>query len=206
MGRGNRGLLRGVALAGITALLAGCSLPGDAVSGICTYSNSAVIAQSKAGQSANAGLKALAAQVQAKLQGDRARLDPNDPKAARQFQAEKNVLNARLRYTRAAVSKRIDSIIKPLLAKAYETHQCTVLFDAGAVLKKGKTTSLDADVLKALDVQVQTVSFNLLQLPPSQLPQASPGAQAPASASSSPAQESSGGQEKAAHHGNEDKR
>ncbi|MDN5874592.1 MAG: hypothetical protein L0H29_09470 [Sinobacteraceae bacterium] len=203
MGEGWRSLLTNVALLGGTALLAGCPLSGDAVSGICTYSNSAVIAQSKAGQSANAGLKALATQVQAKLQADGAKLNPHDPKVMSQFQVKKNILNARLRYTRAAVSKRIDSIIKPLLAKAYAAHQCAVLLDAGAVLKKGKTTNLNADVLKALDVQVQTVSFNLLQLPPSRLPQASP---APASASSSPAQEGSGSHENSAHHGNEDKR
>ncbi|HEU0197470.1 MAG TPA: hypothetical protein VFQ88_09690 [Nevskiaceae bacterium] len=175
---------------GAALLLAGCA-PSAVVSTVCTYSNSTVVSQSKAGQSANAGLKALAAKVQARLQADGKKVDSHGSTAVSQFNVEKNVLNARLQYTRAAVSQRIDGIVKPLIEKAYVANHCTVLLDAGAVLKKGDTTDLDADVLKSLDAKVKTVSFDLLQLPQPQPPQSAPAASttavAPAHQSSSKA-------------------
>lgn len=146
-------------------LLAGCANDGGSAAGICTYSNNAVLTQSKAGKSATARLQDFARQIQAKLQADRKQVDTKDQKAVAHYNRERKVLNARLQYTKNVVTSRLNKLITPLVNDAYDSRSCTVLLDASSVLRGDQARALTADVTQALDKKVSNVNFELLQLP-----------------------------------------
>lgn len=180
------GVVAGVAM--VTQSVPVEAAPDENVSPrICMFSRDNVLQQSVVGQKGGKRLQELTQEAQQVIASDRKSLaedieafnDKGDMlegserqsqgKALQQRQGtlkqEAQQLDARIRYTRAVVTKRINDEINPLLDESYKDHGCSILLARGAVLKGNRDNDLTADVTKALNAKVTTISFDLLALP-----------------------------------------
>ncbi|GLQ97837.1 hypothetical protein GCM10007863_22570 [Dyella mobilis] len=186
--------LAAVALAGLPgaavhAQSSSGSLPsnGPAVAGICYLSREAVFANAKVGQAASARLKQLAEQAQSQIDAERKPIEADvqayrakaSSMSADQRQAQEQALGQRmqgvqtdqqtkarqLEATRAKAMDQIASYAQPVIASAYSSKGCGVLFDRNVVLSGNMANDLTPAVVQGLDAKVTTISFNLEPAP-----------------------------------------
>jgi Skp family chaperone for outer membrane proteins len=162
-------------------------LGGKPIAGLCMLSRDQVLAQSKVGMATNKRMQQLAEQARSNIQKDREPLDkqiqqfqdqasslkPAD-RAARQknlqgrmqaLQNKAQVLDKRLRITRAKAMSEIGQKIQPLLDGIYKSHNCGLLLDRDSVLGGNMANDLTTDVIAALDKNVTSISFSLAPMP-----------------------------------------
>jgi Skp family chaperone for outer membrane proteins len=186
--------LAAVALAGLPSVAVHAqassgSMPsnGPAVAGICYLSREAVFANAKVGQAASARLKQLAEQAQSQIDAERKPIEADvqayRAKAASlsadQRQSQEQALAQRmqgvqsdqqtkarqLEATRVKAMDQIASYAQPVIASAYASKSCGVLFDRNVVLGGNMTNDLTPAVVQGLDAKITTISFNLEPAP-----------------------------------------
>jgi Skp family chaperone for outer membrane proteins len=163
-------------------------LGGPVVQGVCLLSRQAVFANAKVGVAASARLVQLATEAQGEVDAERAPIDKdmaayNDaaPKMtleqrtqrARDLEARMAPIRAKaaqrsreVEATRNTVMAKISDAAQPLIAQAYAARKCGLLFDRNSVLGGNFENDLTADVVRALDAKLTTLSFNREVLPP----------------------------------------
>jgi Skp family chaperone for outer membrane proteins len=157
------------------------------VPGVCLLSQESLIGRSKVGQAATARLRELAGQVQANLNGEKARLEArgkalNDKRATLtplQMQAQSQALNQRAQALQAEAGERSQQIdatktrafnrvlqeAQPFVAQAYAAHGCGLLFARETVLTGNLGNDLTDEVLAALDAKAMPITFDLEPAP-----------------------------------------
>ncbi|NLS28481.1 hypothetical protein S2M10_34910 [Sphingomonas sp. S2M10] len=157
---------------------AGQPLGGPVVPGVCLLSREAIFANAAVGKAASARLTELARAAQGEVDTERAPIEaelkalegqPDNAQtrtrreaAAKRWQAlqERAALASReIEATRAKALARIAGDAQPLIAQVYTARKCGLLFDRGTALGGNFANDLTADVVKALDAKVQTISF-----------------------------------------------
>lgn len=169
-------------------------LGGPVIPGVCLLSREAIFANAAVGKAASARLAELTRAAQAEVDAERASLEA-DAKAldslgdsaeaeqrrkalATKWQAlqRKAAHSSReIDATRAKVSQRIADEAQPVIAQVYSQKKCGLLFDRNAALGGNFANDLTADVVRALDKKIQTITFERERLPDVQ-----PQADAPA--------------------------
>lgn len=153
-------------------------LGGPVVPGVCLLSREAIFANAVVGKAASARLAELTRAAQGEVDAERAPIEaeakalegqadnpqirPRREALAKRWQAlqEKAALAGReIEATRAKALGRIATDAQPLIAQAYAARKCGLLFDRGTALGGNFSNDLTADVVKALDAKVQTISF-----------------------------------------------
>lgn len=156
--------------------------------GLCLLSQTAVLANAKAGLAATARLKQLAEQVQTELnatrapleadakalEGQRASLKPADFAAKQQalaarlrsFQEATQMRQRQIELTREKALAQISTAAQPVIASVYKAHACGLLIDRNAVLGGNMSNDLTAQVVQGLDAKMTSISFDLAPLPP----------------------------------------
>lgn len=165
-------------------------LGGPVVPGVCLLSREAIFANAAVGKAASARLAELTRAAQAEVDGQRTPLE-NEVKAlegqpdnavnkqkrealAVRWQAlqQKAAHTSReIEATRAKALERIANEAQPMIAQVYGQKKCGLLFDRGAALGGNFANDLTADVVRALDARIQTISFERERLPIQQAPQ-----------------------------------
>jgi Skp family chaperone for outer membrane proteins len=162
-------------------------LNGPAVAGVCYLSREAIFANAKVGQAASARLKQLAQQAQSQIDAERAPIDTDvqayraksaslsaDQRQSQEqalaqrmqgLQADQQTKARQLEATRAKAMDQIAQYAQPVIASAYTSKNCGVLFDRNAVLGGNMTNDLTPAVVQALDAKITTISFNLEPAP-----------------------------------------
>lgn len=162
-------------------------LGGPVIPGLCVLSPDAVVSGSKVGQAANARFQQIAQDAQRTLQAERTALETEAksldtlskslPAAQAQerrttlasrataLQAKINQRNRELEYTRVSVVQRISQQAQPLIADAYAAHHCGLLFRREGMLAGNPTNDLTAEVVRALDGKLTSLSFDRIPLP-----------------------------------------
>lgn len=162
-------------------------LGGPVIPGVCLLSREAIFANAAVGKAAAARLEQLAAETQKELEADRKPID-SDIQAFRaasatmkpqERQQRDQELVARLRpiqakaehrareidATRAKAMQRIADEAQPVIRGVYQAKKCGLLFDRNAALGGNFTNDLTADVVRALDARLTTISFERERLP-----------------------------------------
>jgi Skp family chaperone for outer membrane proteins len=169
------------------ALTTPAASKGPLIPGVCLLSQEALITRSKVGQAATARLRELASQVQANLNGEKARLEArgkalNDKRATLtplQIQAQSQALNQsaqalqtkagersqQIDATKTRVLNRVLQEAQPFVAQAYAAHACGLLFTREAVLTGNLGNDLTDEVLAALDAKGTPITFDLEPTP-----------------------------------------
>jgi Skp family chaperone for outer membrane proteins len=162
-------------------------LGGKPIAGLCMLSRDQVLAQSKVGMATDKRMQQLAEQARSDIQNDREPLDkqiqqfqeqasslkPADREARQKnlqgrmqaLQNKAQVLDKRLRITRAKAMNEIGQKIQPLLDGIYKSHNCGLLLDRDSVLGGNMANDLTTDVIAALDKKVTSISFSLAPMP-----------------------------------------
>jgi Skp family chaperone for outer membrane proteins len=162
-------------------------LGGKPIAGLCMLSRDQVLAQSKVGMATDKRMQQLAEQARSDIQKDREPLDkqiqqfqeqasslkPADREARQKnlqgrmqaLQNKAQVLDKRLRITRAKAMSEIGQKIQPLLDGIYKSHNCGLLLDRDSVLGGNMANDLTTDVIAALDKKVTSISFSLAPMP-----------------------------------------
>lgn len=164
------------------------ALGGPVVSGICLLSREAIFANAAVGKAATARLQEITRAAQAEIdaartpletearalqgQSDNAQTKARREKLAADYQAlqQRAQHNSReVEATRTKALARIASEAQPVIAQVYTAKKCGLLFDRGAALGGNFANDLTADVVRALDGRIQTITFErerLAQQPP----------------------------------------
>ena len=160
---------------------------GPLVPGVCLLSQEALITRSKVGQAATARLRELAGQVQANLNGEKARLEArgkalNDKRATLtplQIEAQSQALNQRAQALQAEAGERSQQIdatktkafnrilqdAQPYISQAYAAHGCGLLFARETLLTGNTGNDLTDEVLAAFDAKATPITFDLEPAP-----------------------------------------
>jgi Skp family chaperone for outer membrane proteins len=159
---------------------------GPVVPGVCLVSPEAILANSKVGLAVNARLQHLAADADQQMKPERATLESDaqalqaqktlpaaqaDQKRAalaervRAFQVKVDTLNRQLEYTHNQAIQRISQQAQPVIAAAYATHNCGLLFRRADVVGGNLANDLTAEVVRNLDARITTLTFDL-ETPP----------------------------------------
>lgn len=155
---------------------------GPLIPGVCLLSKEAVISNAKVGQAASVRLKQLSDEAQAEVSAERAPIEAEAQvlqsqaatlkpeelqprRAALQGRANALQQKAELRSreieaTRDKVLTQIAQQAQPLIQAAYTAHNCGLLVDRNSVYGGNMGGDLTADVVKALDGKITTISFN----------------------------------------------
>lgn len=165
---------------------------GPLIAGVCFISPEAVLQTSKVGLAATARLRQLADDVQQEastqkapldsetraLEGDAAKLPAAELQKRRQtladdlqaFRSKVDQYNRELEYTRERVIQRISQQAQPPIAVAYAAHGCGLLFRSTDLLGGNAANDLTAEVVRALDAKVTTITFDREVPPPAAAP------------------------------------
>ncbi len=181
-------LFAGLALTSLAAAEASAQeavspLQGPLVPGVCLLSRQAVFEHAKVGEAATARLKQLAGSeqtrlastgrpLQADIQSFRAEADKLKPadRDAREktlnqrlqsFEAARKQSSEDLEATQRYALNKISQLAQPAVAASFKAKQCGLLLDRNAVLGGNMGNDLTADVVKRLDAQTPTISFEL---------------------------------------------
>jgi len=165
----------------------GQPLGGPVVPGVCLLSREAIFANAAVGKAASARLQELTRAAQAEVDGQRTPLETearalegqpdnaaNKQKRealAQRWQAlqQKAAHTSReIEATRAKALERIANEAQPMIAQVYTAKKCGLLFDRGAALGGNFANDLTADVVRALDGRIQTITFERERLPDQQ--------------------------------------
>lgn len=169
-------------------------LGGPVVPGVCLLSREAIFANAAVGKAASARLAELTTAAQAEIDARRPALETearalegqpdnaaNRPRREalaqswQALQAQAAHSSREIEATRAKALERIATEAQPVIAQVYGQKNCGLLFDRGAALGGNFANDLTADVVRALDARIQTITFER-----ERLPQQQPGVQAPA--------------------------
>ena len=163
---------------------------GPLIKGVCLLSKQAVVGNAKVGQAIDARLKQLKAQAQAEIDAGRNPIDADakalqadaaktpGPSAAeierrrsalqgrlQNLQALADLRNREIQATELKALDRVAAEIQPLLAAAYKSHGCGLLFDRNTLLGGNMGEDLTAEVVKGLDAKMTTMTFDRETLP-----------------------------------------
>jgi len=160
------------------------TLGGPLVSGVCLLSREAIYANAAVGKAANARLQELARAAQTAIDSDRgpieteARALEGQPDNAQTSQRRTTVAtrwqalqskaahdSQEIEATRAKALERIANDAQPVIAQVYAQKKCGLLLDRSVALGGNLGNDLTVDVVKALDVKVQTITFERERLP-----------------------------------------
>jgi Skp family chaperone for outer membrane proteins len=157
---------------------------GPPIAGYCVFSLNEIIGGSKVGQAVVARLKVLNSQVAAELQpqADSIRTDENALRAQAstldQAQLQARQANLQLRANnfgkleqqrqqemQATQQKQFGVILKqldPIMRDLYQQHHCSILIDgdSGGVRMVNPAMDLSAGAVGALDLKIQTLTFD----------------------------------------------
>lgn len=156
---------------------------GPLVIGVCMLSQESLITRSKVGQATTARLRELAAQVQANLNAEKARLEARgkalETKRATlspmQIQAQGQAINASAQALQAKAADRSTQIdatkskafgqvlqqAQPFITQAYGAHACGLLLARETVLSGNMANDLTPEVIAALDAKATPIVFDL---------------------------------------------
>lgn len=167
------------------------SLGGPAVPGICLLSREAIFANAAVGKAASARLAELTRAAQAEVDGQRTPLEAeakalegqSDNAANKQkrealatrwqaLQQKAAHTSREIEATRAKALERIANEAQPVIAQVYGQKKCGLLFDRSSALGGNFANDLTADVVRALDGRIQTISFERESLPQQPAPAA----------------------------------
>ena len=166
-------------------------LGGPLVPGVCLLSREAIYANAAVGKAATVRLQELARVAQTAIDGERTPIEaeaktlegqPDNP----QNKQRRTALAARwqalqgkaahdsreIEATRVKVLAQIASDAQPVIAQVYGQKKCGLLFDRNVALGGNFGNDLTADVVKALDAKVQTITFERERLPQAAAPAA----------------------------------
>ncbi|APR54652.1 OmpH family outer membrane protein [Sphingomonas koreensis] len=166
-------------------------LGGPLVPGVCLLSREAIYANAAVGKAATVRLQELARVAQTAINDERTPLEaeakalegqPDNP----QNKQRRTALAARwqalqgkaahdsreIEATRVKVLAQIASDAQPVIAQVYGQKKCGLLFDRNVALGGNFGNDLTADVVKALDAKVQTITFERERLPQAAAPAA----------------------------------
>jgi len=157
---------------------------GPPITGMCIFSEGAIIEGSKVGQAVIARLKVLKQQVDAELQPEadsintearsidsqRATMDAATFQARQanlQLRANNLEKRAQLRQREMEATQEkqfavIGGQLEPILRQLYEQKQCAVLFDRdnGSVRVANPAMDISGAAVSALDLKIQTLTFD----------------------------------------------
>lgn len=169
-------------------------LGGPVVPGVCLLSREAIFANAAVGKATSARLAELTTAAQAEIDARRPALETearalegqadNDSNRTRRealarnwqaLQTQAAHSSREIEATRAKALERIATEAQPVIAQVYGQKNCGLLFDRGAALGGNFANDLTADVVRALDARIQTITFERERLPRQQ-----PAVQAPA--------------------------
>jgi Skp family chaperone for outer membrane proteins len=162
-------------------------LNGPLIPGVCLLSRDELIGKSKVGEAATARLKALAAQAQASVEAEKARLEARgkalEAKRAtltqEQFQAEAVAIQRRaqglqgdvatrerqIEATRNRAYSRVLAAAQPFVATSFADHKCGLLFAREAALGGNYGNDLTSEVLTAFDAKGTPITVELEPAP-----------------------------------------
>ncbi|MGK6354703.1 OmpH family outer membrane protein [Sphingomonas sp. DT-207] len=159
-------------------------LGGPVVPGVCLLSREAIFANAAVGKAATARLQELARAAQAEIdqqrgpletevkalegQPDNAQIRQRREQVAARWQAlqRQAAHNSReIEATRGKALERISAEAQPVIAQAYQAKKCGLLFDRNSALGGNFANDLTAEVVRALDTKIQTISFERERLP-----------------------------------------
>ena len=160
------------------------TLGGPLVPGVCLLSREAIYANAAVGKAASVRLQELARVAQAAIDGERAPIEAEakalegQPENAQTNQRRTAVAtrwqtlqgkaahdSREIEATRAKALERIANDAQPVIAQVYGQKKCGLLLDRNVALGGNLGNDLTADVVKALDVKVQTITFERERLP-----------------------------------------
>jgi Skp family chaperone for outer membrane proteins len=162
----------------------GQPLGGPVVAGVCLLSREAIFANAAVGKAASARLQELTRAAQTEIDGERPALETearalegqpdnaaNRPRREalatrwQALQARATHSSREIEATRAKALERIANEAQPVIAQVYGQKRCGLLFDRGAALGGNFANDLTADVVRALDARIQTITFERERLP-----------------------------------------
>jgi outer membrane protein len=162
---------------------------GPPISGMCVFSEGAIIQGSKVGQAVIARLRALKQQVDTELQpeanainSDAKALDSQRASLApAAFQAKQANLQLRaanlekraqlrgreLQATQQKQFQVIGAALEPILRQLYQQKQCSMLIDRDSAGIRAMNSAMDlsGQAVSALDQKIQTLTFDRETLP-----------------------------------------
>ncbi|ALR20900.1 OmpH family outer membrane protein [Sphingobium baderi] len=159
-------------------------LGGPVIPGVCLLSREAIFANAAVGKAASARLAELTRAAQTGIDQQRTPLE-TEAKALEgqpdnaQMRQRRQALATRwqtlqqqaahssreIEATRAKALERIANEAQPVIAQVYGSKKCGLLFDRGAALGGNFANDLTADVVRALDGRIQTITFERERLP-----------------------------------------
>lgn len=159
-------------------------LGGPVIPGVCLLSREAVFANAAAGKAASARLQDLAAVAQTEIETERQpleaelrALESQPDNAARRQRAETLAgqwqtlqqkaahASQEVEATRAKAMERIANEAQPAIAQVYAAKACGLLLDRNSALGGNFANDLTADVVRALDGRLSTITFDRERLP-----------------------------------------
>ncbi|MFA7439978.1 MAG: OmpH family outer membrane protein [Sphingomonadaceae bacterium] len=159
-------------------------LGGPVIPGVCLLSREAIFANAAVGKVASARLAELTRAAQTEIDAQRTPLEAEartlEGQAGNaQTQQRRQALATRwqalqqqaahssreIEATRAKALEQIATQAQPVIAQVYGQKKCGLLFDRGAALGGNFANDLTADVVRALDTRIQTITFERERLP-----------------------------------------
>lgn len=159
-------------------------LGGPATPGICLLSREAIFANAAVAKAATTRLAELARAAQTEIDQQRAPLEaevkalegqPDNAQTKQKregltarwtaLQRKANHNSREIEATRAKAMERISIELQPVIAQAYTSKKCGLLFDRSALLGGNFANDLTADVVRGLDTKIQTITFERELLP-----------------------------------------
>lgn len=159
-------------------------LGGPVIPGVCLLSREALFANAAVGKAATARLQDLTRTAQAEVEGqrktieaeakalegqpDNAQTKPKREAVATRWQAlqrQAQQISREMEATRVKALDRIAVDAQPVIAQVYTAKKCGLLFDRGVAMGGNFANDLTADVVRALDAKVQTITFERERLP-----------------------------------------
>ncbi|EQB01614.1 hypothetical protein L288_17745 [Sphingobium quisquiliarum P25] len=170
-------------------------LGGPAVPGVCLLSREAIFANAAVGKAASTRLQELTRAAQTEVdaqrtpietearaldgQADSAEIRQRRTQLAQRWQALQQQAahdSREIAATRAKALERIASEAQPVIAEVYGKKRCGLLFDRSSALGGNFVNDLTPEVVRRLDMKIQTITFERERLPEQQ-PAAAPPAQ-----------------------------
>jgi outer membrane protein len=163
---------------------------GPPIAGLCTFSFNQVVAQSKVGQAFANRLKVLAQQVGAELQPqadaintekraletqaatlDHATLDARNANLELRYQNFEKLNQQRQAEMQATEQKQLGVLqtqVEPIVRQLFQSRACSVLLarDSGAVLVASPGNDISGAAVAALDLKIQTLTFDREHIDP----------------------------------------
>jgi len=159
--------------------------PGPVIPGVCVFHNDRLLATSTAGQSIQAGMQRLIAEVQGELQPYGATIQAEadqlrqggaaaDPQGTRRQALQQRAQEAQqleqtrqqeLQYTQQLQVRAIAQAADPILVAVYQERGCGLLLDRSAVYIANPAMEITDVVIQRLNTALPSLSFNRTPVP-----------------------------------------